>query len=264
MGESKNIYSASTKHFSKFAENYVVYELSKWGWSSFVPYMDEYIDILATKIVCENCEELWVKGSDTPGSSSEKRTLNLDPIRVCGEDSTEVTKNQRSKITVKSVCENSECSGKNPKIFDKNTSKCTSCKKALIRRAYLGDKLVSLEDPSCHKCGHNKHKTLTRKIQIKSSREEVSNPQSYGFNFKLKDIFYGKNDDEYFLFLITFSREEEFKINILHVEDYMKLFNTEGISYLKDQPREHAKQDKFKLFEENWDYFETKINKKTN
>lgn len=56
---SEQIYKKTSdlnvKHFSRYGEFLVSFELSKYGWNVYSPMYDEYIDIIAHKYSCSKC-----------------------------------------------------------------------------------------------------------------------------------------------------------------------------------------------------------------
>lgn len=53
---SKSTTDLNVKHFSRYGEFLVSFELSKHGWNVYSPMYDEYIDIIAHKYAFEKLE----------------------------------------------------------------------------------------------------------------------------------------------------------------------------------------------------------------
>ena len=75
----------SAKHFSRYGEFLVSFELSKYGWNVYNPVYDEYIDLIIHKHVCKDCGRKW----------------NLTPALVCKKCGKDFSKRQKSKIIAK-------------------------------------------------------------------------------------------------------------------------------------------------------------------
>src|SRR3989339_264000 len=116
----KSTVNLSTKHFSRYGEFLVSFELSKYGWNVYNPVYDEYIDLLIHKHVCNNCGKNW----------------NLTPALVCKKCGKDFSKTQKNKIVAKKICQNCRT------IMIGNKTRCTKCK---------SEDLINI--PSCDKCG---------------------------------------------------------------------------------------------------------------
>src|SRR3989339_1600914 len=84
----KSTVNLSTKHFSRYGEFLVSFELSKHGWNVYNPVYDEYIDLLIHKHVCKDCGLNW----------------NLTPVLVCKKCGKDFSKTQKNKIIAKKIC----------------------------------------------------------------------------------------------------------------------------------------------------------------
>ena len=54
MKNKRSAQNLTTKHFSRFGEFLVSFELSKHGWNVYNPVYDEYIDLIIHKHVCKD------------------------------------------------------------------------------------------------------------------------------------------------------------------------------------------------------------------
>ena len=59
MGKKKTTTDLSPKHFSRYGEFLVSFELSKHGWNVYNPVYDEYIDLIIHKHICKDCSKNW-------------------------------------------------------------------------------------------------------------------------------------------------------------------------------------------------------------
>ena len=80
----------SAKHFSRYGEFLVSFELSKHGWDTYTPLYDEYVDLIIHKLVCKKCNELW----------------NTNPKIICTHCNKEVTSTNKSNIIANVKCKN--------------------------------------------------------------------------------------------------------------------------------------------------------------
>jgi len=89
MKSKKTATDLSAKHFSRYGEFLVSFELSKYGWNVYEPVYDEYINFIIYKHTCTDCDKNW----------------NLTPALVCKKCGKDFSKTQKSKIIAKKICE---------------------------------------------------------------------------------------------------------------------------------------------------------------
>lgn len=56
--KNKKVSDLSEKHFSRYGEFLVSFELSKYGWNVYQPVYDEYIDFVIHKYICKKCNRM--------------------------------------------------------------------------------------------------------------------------------------------------------------------------------------------------------------
>ena len=78
----------NVKHFSRYGEFLVSFELSKRGWNVYNPMYDEYIDLITHKYVCKKCSKNWIINSSLK----------------CQECDKDFSKTQKSRIIAKKIC----------------------------------------------------------------------------------------------------------------------------------------------------------------
>ncbi len=88
--DDRDVSDLSEKHFSRYGEFLVSFELSKHGWNVYEPVYDEYIDFIIHKYICKNCNKLW----------------NHTPQLVCRQCGKDFTKSNKSRIIAKKICSN--------------------------------------------------------------------------------------------------------------------------------------------------------------
>ena len=86
--EPKTTTDLNVKHFSRYGEFLVSFELSKHGWNVYNPMYDEYIDLLIHKYTCAKCGKNW----------------NVTPSLKCSECDKDFSKTQKSRIIAKKIC----------------------------------------------------------------------------------------------------------------------------------------------------------------
>ena len=82
MNNNKSVTDLSEKHFSRYGEFLVSFELSKYGWNVYNPVYDEYIDFIIHKHVCKKCGRKW----------------NLTPKLVCKQCGKDFSKTEKKNI----------------------------------------------------------------------------------------------------------------------------------------------------------------------
>jgi len=211
----------SAKHFSRYGEFLVSFELSKYGWNVYNPVYDEYIDLIVHKHVCMKCGKTWI----------------LTPALICKNCGKDFSKTQKHNIIAKKIC--LECKN----IIIGNKIKCNNCN---------SDKL--LNQPSCDKCGceiemiehscdcqNRTYITKFRSIQVKSSRIEYKDSISkhtYAVDMKPRDLI---RDEYHFYIWCLLDDEDKPHFLVLSVQDFIDTMgeSIKGISFFKDQDRQH-------------------------
>jgi len=227
---NKNIKSTtdlSTKHFSRYGEFLVSFELSKYGWNVYNPVYDEYIDFVIHKHVCKKCGRNW----------------NLTPRLVCKKCGKDFSKSQKSKIIAKKICV--DCGYE----MVGNKTKCQKCgSKNLVNRPtcdVCGGEIEML-DNSCE-CGSKEYITKFRTIQVKSSRIEYKNGKSkntYAVDMKPRDLIKDKN--HFFIWCLIDDNDKPHFL-VMSVDDFKRVMgdSLKGISFFKDQDRQHFSSKDF-------------------
>lgn len=217
----------SAKHFSRYGEFLVSFELSKHGWNVYDPVYDEYIDLIIHKHVCKDCSKNW----------------NLTPALVCKKCGKDFSKTQKNKIIAKKICAN--C--KNEMIGNK--IKCKKCNSNILINQPSCDKCggeIEMIDHSCN-CGSKNYITKFRTIQVKSSRIEYKEKKSkntYAVDMKPRDLI---KDEYHFYIWCLINDEDKASFLILSVKDFIKTMgdSIKGISFFKDQDRQHFSSKDF-------------------
>ena len=217
----------STKHFSRYGEFLVSFELSKYGWNVYNPVYDEYIDFVIHKHVCKKCGRNW----------------NLTPRLVCKKCGKDFSKSQKSKIIAKKICV--DCGYE----MVGNKTKCQKCgSKNLINRPtcdVCGGEIEML-DNSCE-CGSREYITKFKTIQVKSSRIEYKNGKSkntYAVDMKPRDLIKDKN--HFFIWCLIDDNDKPHFL-VMSVDDFKRVMgdSLKGISFFKDQDRQHFSSKDF-------------------
>lgn len=235
----KSTVNLSTKHFSRYGEFLVSFELSKYGWNVYNPVYDEYIDLLIHKHVCNNCGKNW----------------NLTPALVCKKCGKDFSKTQKNKIVAKKICQNCRT------IMIGNKTRCTKCKSEDLINIPSCDKCggeVEMFDHFCE-CGSKKYITKFRTIQVKSSRIEYKSGKSkntYAVDMKPRDLI---KDEFHFYIWCLIDDDDRSHFLVLSVKEFVKMMgeSIKGISFFKDQDRQHFSSKDFG----RWKVFLNKFNK---
>ncbi|RKZ24751.1 hypothetical protein DRQ29_07430 [bacterium] len=223
----KSTTDLSNKHFSRYGEFLVSFELSKYGWNVYNPVYDEYIDFVIHKHVCKKCGRNW----------------NLTPRLVCKKCGKDFSKSQKSKIIAKKICV--DCGYE----MVGNKTKCQKCgSKNLINRPtcdVCGGEIEML-DNSCE-CGSKEYITKFRTIQVKSSRIEYKNGKSkntYAVDMKPRDLIKDKN--HFFIWCLIDDNDKPHFL-VMSVDDFKRVMgdSLKGISFFKDQDRQHFSSKDF-------------------
>ena len=237
--KKKTTIDLSTKHFSRYGEFLVSFELSKYGWNVYNPVYDEYIDLIIHKHVCKDCGKKW----------------NLTPALVCKKCGKDFSKSQKSNIIAKKICQ--KC---NNEMFG-NKQKCDKCGSSKILNRPTCDNCngeIEMIDHSCE-CGSKKYITKFRTIQVKSSRIEYKNGKSkntYAVDMKPRDLI---NDNYHFFIWCLIDDDDRPHFLVMSVNDFKKTMGNslKGISFFKDQDRQHFSSVTFG----KWNAFLSKFGK---
>jgi len=219
--EYKKTGDLNVKHFSRYGEFLVSFELSKHGWNVYSPMYDEYIDIIAHKYACKKCGKNW----------------EITPLLKCSKCGKDFSKTQKSNVIAQKIC--SKCK----KEFIGNIQKCKNCGSTDLINRPTCDKCkgeVKIYFHECS-CGSKEYITKFRSIQVKSSRIESKNGKSkktYAIDHKPRDMI---NSPEHFFIWCLIDDEDKPHFLVMSVDDFVKTMadSMKGISFLKDQDRQH-------------------------
>lgn len=223
----KDVSDLSEKHFSRYGEFLVSFELSKHGWNVYEPVYDEYIDFIIHKYICKNCNKLW----------------NHTPQLVCKQCAKDFSKSNKNRIIAKKIC--SDC--KEESIG--NIKVCPKCKsKNLINRPTCDkcDGEVEMKKHICE-CGSTDFDAKFRTIQVKSSRIEDKN--TYAIDMKPKDLI--EDGLHYFIWCLI-DNDSRSHFLVMSVTEFKEVMqgSLDGISFFKDQDRQHFNSKDFGKWKE--------------
>lgn len=229
----------STKHFSRYGEFLVSFELSKYGWNIYSPVYDEYIDFIIHKHVCKQCGKNW----------------NLTPRLVCKQCGKDFSKSQKKNIKPQKICK--KCKN----VMFGNYRKCNKCGNRDLLNCPTCDVCggeVEMKDNTCE-CGNKEYITKFRTIQVKSSRIEYKNgisKNTYGIDMKPKDLL---KDKTHFFVWCLIDDEDRPHFLVMSVKDFKRVMgdSLKGTSFFKDQDRQHFSSKNFG----KWKEFLNKFNK---
>ncbi len=239
--QNKKVSDLSEKHFSRYGEFLVSFELSKYGWNVYNPVYDEYIDIIVHKYICKKCGKLW----------------NHTPALICKKCGKDFSKTQKNRIIAKKICKN--CGNK----MIGGRTKCEKCdSKDLINRPTCDncDGEIEMITHTCE-CGSPEYETKFRTIQVKSSRIEYDkeankSKNTYAIDMKPKDLIV---DNYHFFIWCLIDDEDRPHFLVMSVKDFIDTMgdSIKGISFFKDQDRQHFSATNFG----KWDKFLNKFDK---
>ena len=229
----------STKHFSRYGEFLVSFELSKHGWNIYSPVYDEYIDFIIHKHVCKKCGKNW----------------NLTPRLVCKQCGKDFSKTEKKNIKPKKICKNCK------NVMFGNYKKCDKCGCKDLLSCPTCDVCggeVEMKDNTCE-CGNKEYITKFRTIQVKSSRIEYKDGVSkntYAIDMKPKDLL--KDKTHFFVWCLIDDNDIPHFL-VMSVKDFKRVMGNslKGISFFKDQDRQHFSSKNFG----KWKEFLNKFNK---
>lgn len=247
MNEKENNAKTTTdlnvKHFSRYGEFLVSFELSKYGWNVYSPMYDEYIDIIAHKYACKKCGKNWA----------------ITPALRCSECNKDFSKTQKNKVIAKKIC------NKCKKEYVGNVSKCKNCGNSgheNFTNKPTCDKCggeVKIENYECE-CGSKEYITKFRSIQVKSSRVEKkkdgTSKNTYAIDHKPRDMITCEN--HFFIWCLIDDNDKP-NFLVMNVQDFIETMGNsmKGISYLKDQDRQHFSSINYG----RWAKFQNKFDK---
>ena len=240
---SKNIRDFNPKHFSRYGEFLVSFELTKYGWNIYSPIYDEYIDLIAHKFTCKKCNALW----------------NVTPELICSKCHKNYSKSTKSSIIAKKIC--GSCS--HTEIG--NNTKCPKCTSDMIPTPTCPNckAVIEMIEHTCS-CGHTEYNDKIKTIQVKSSRIEKrpngKSKNTYAVDMKPRDMIVSKN--HFFIWcLIDDSVDPKGKPNflIMSVNDFKETMgdSIKGTSFFKDQDRQHFSSKNFG----KWNKFKDQFSK---
>jgi len=230
--DKKSIENLSAKHFSRYGEFLVSFELSKYGWNIYNPVYDEYIDLLIHKHVCKDCGKIW----------------NMTPALVCKKCGKDFSKTQKNRIIAKKIC----LSCKNEMIGNK--TKCNKCGSTNLINRPTCDKCggeIEMINHTCS-CGSKNYETKFRTIQVKSSRIEYNEgitKNTYAIDMKPRDLI---KDSFHFYIWCLIDNDDKPHFLVLSVDDFIRIMgdSLKGISFFKDQDRQHFSAKDFGKWKE--------------
>lgn len=202
--------------------------MSKYGWNVYNPVYDEYIDFIIHKHVCKDCNRRW----------------NLTPALVCKKCGKDFSKSQKNKI-IPLLCQNCKTKIKG------NKTKCPNCESTNLLRQPTCDECsgeIEMINHSCD-CGSKNYITKFRTIQVKSSRIEFNDragksKNTYAVDLKPKDLI---EDDYHFFIWCLVDDNDKPKFLVMSVQDFKRVMgeSLKGISFFKDQDRQHFSSKTF-------------------
>lgn len=223
MKKAKTTLDLNPKHFSRYGEFLVSFELSKRGWNVYSPVYDEYIDFIIHKHVCVDCGQKW----------------QLTPMLVCKQCGKDFSKTQKTRIIAKKICKNCgfEMVG--------NKTQYVKCHKKILLNKPTCDQCggeVEMVEHTCS-CGSKKYLTKFRSIQVKSSRVEFDDKtgkskNTYAIDMKPRDLI--KDKTHFYIWCLVDNNDKPHFL-VLSVNDFIETMgdSLKGISFFKDQDRQH-------------------------
>ena len=225
---NKTVADLTEKHFSRYGEFLVSFELSKHGWNIYQPVYDEYIDFLIHKYICTQCNTRW----------------NHTPALICKSCGKDFSKTEKHNIKT-GTCLN--CNS----FIKGNTTKCTQCQSTNITHIPTCDNCkgeVEMKTHTCS-CGSTDYDTKFRTIQVKSFRIEFNDEtgktkNTYAIDMKPKDLI---QDNIHFFIWCLIDDTDRPRFLVLSVQDFIITMggSMKGISFLKDQDRQHFSSNDF-------------------
>ena len=222
----KIVRDLTSKHFSRYGEFLVSFELAKHEWNVYSPMYDEYIDLIIHKFSCSSCGKAW----------------KVTPLLICNECKKDFSKTQKSKIIANKIC--SKCGYQ----VKGNTTKCPECKNDMVSIPGCNNcgHEVEIVYHKCE-CGHIEYQDKMRTIQVKSSRIEQKDGVSkntYAVDLKPKDMITSPNHLFIWCLIDNYDRPN---FLVMTVDDFKETMgdSMKGASFLKDQDRQHFSSKDF-------------------
>ena len=236
--QKKSASDLNPKHFSRYGEFLISFELLKYGWNVYEPVYDEYIDFVIHKHVCKKCGNRW----------------NLTPKLVCKQCGKDFSKTQKNKIIARKIC--ADCGH----VMVGNKTKCDKCgSKNLINRPTCDvcDGEVEMIDHTCE-CGSKDYITKFRTIQVKSSRIEYKDGKTkntFAVDMKPRDLI---KDNYHFYIWCLVGADDKPHFLVMSVADFERVMGNslKGTSFFKDQDRQHFGARDFGKWREFYNHFD--------
>lgn len=227
--KGRTVSDLSEKHFSRFGEFLVSFELSRHGWNVYNPVYDEYIDLIIHKYTCKECGKSW----------------NHTPQWICKKCGKDFSKSLKKDIIAKKIC----LDGNHEMIGNKQ--KCTKCGSDRISNRPSCNKCggeVEMKKHTCT-CGSLKYVTKFKTVQVKSSRIESDSStgkskNTYAVDMKPKDLI---DDGNHFFIWCLIDEKDKPNFLVMSVSEFKETMgdSLKGISFFKDQDRQHFSASDF-------------------
>ena len=230
------------KHFSRYGEFLVSFELSKFGWDVYHPLYDEYIDILGHKYACAKCGKNWkitpalkCKSCGKDFSKSEKK--NIKVIKVC-------CRCGQKHYGQQNFCDRCSATGA---VNFLNKPGCDVC----------GDE-VEILSYSCANCGSPDYIEKFCTIQVKSSRIEYKKEKSKGtfaVDHKPRDLI---ESNHHFFIWCLIDDNDKASFLVMSVKEFKITMRSSinSVAFLKDQDRQHFSSKDFGKWKEYLNKFD--------
>lgn len=225
--------------FSVYGETMVLFKLEELGWAIYRPMYDRYIDLLALKIACSNC--------DAPFPDYNKLQCT----------------NCNREVSKQSVTHGKKCPNCN-REFEPRVMTCPDCNQRLLDNAKCPhcNGVVDLKSVDCENCGYNQYEFKFRTIQVKSSRD-VDNGRNFGLTMKPKDLI---NDPRHFFiwFFVDTQHPDKPKYLVMSVEDFKEVMgDTLGLYSFRiaQNFRMHINKETLRDGNRDWSVFLNKFDK---
>ena len=222
---AKTIRDLNTKHFSRHGEFLVSAELAKHGWNVYTPMYDEYIDLIAHKFSCENCDELW----------------DMTIKKTCKKCHKNYSSSMNKLIAPKFICD--ECG-----YFTKKSGKCPDCNIDLSSKPTCSvndcNGVIDIIKNKCKYCEHKKYIEKKITVQVKSSRIE-DGKDTYAVDPRLKDLLDSKTHFYIWCLVDDYGKSD---FIVMSVDDFKETGkkDIETVSFFKDTCRLHFPMNDFK------------------
>lgn len=218
-GKLRKVESLSAKHFSRYGEFLVSFELSKYGWDNYTPIYDEYVDLMIHKILCKNCGRVWTT------------KLKL----ICNNCKREITASNKKRVIA-----NGECRDCGHFFLKKNKKNCPKCKSKNIKNIptcpFCKKGVVEIEKMKCL-CGSTNFIEKFRTIQVKASRLEKRG-NTFAVDLRPRDLVQG---EDHFYIWVCIGKDERPQFLVIPIKEFKEKAKDfiNSTSFLKDEGREH-------------------------